>query len=182
MDRNVVKHFGVLGMKWGRRKSPEQQAHSDKVKSLKSQIQAKKIERWNKEAKQIEKQQNEMYSRIERIKNEKISKHASQSKGKFDAWLGRTILTMDANVQRDNVVSVIEDRVIKADDKRYRTLKSQQKSIRKKYSDLADKLYETQVKGLRFPADLKASLKLDRELRMKEQEELLEAELALEDS
>jgi hypothetical protein len=174
---NTLKHIGVLGMKWGRRKSPAQQAHENKVKTLRSQIKSKSNSRFEAEQKKFQKDESAAYSRIEAMKNAKLSAHDKQSKGKFDSLIGRGFIKLNASIDRDNVVSRLEDKLISKSDKRNKAKWSAQQKILKAFDMKAEELYNNRVKGLPFPKDLIESLKLDKEMGMSITEAMLEVEL-----
>jgi len=172
-----LKHVGVLGMKWGRRKSSQQQAHESRVSSLKSQIKKKSDSRWEEEQKQFAKDESAAYARIESIKNNKLSAHAKQSKNAFDSLVGRGFIKLNASIDTSNVVGRLENKLISESDKRNKAKWSEQQKLLKDFDLKANKLFQDRIKGLKFPKDIIESLKLDKEIGMELTEKMLEIEL-----
>lgn len=173
----TLTHFGVLGMKWGRRKSQAQQAHESNVKSLKSQIRQKSNNRWETQQRKFQKDESAAYARIDALEKKRLDAHDKQSKGKFDSLVGRGFIKLNARIDRSNVASRLEDRLIKEDDKRSKAKWAAQQKILTAASKKADKLYAERVKGLPFPKDIIMALKLDKEMGREVTEAMLKEEL-----
>jgi len=175
-----LKHFGVFGMKWGHRQNPERQAisdHKSKVKSLKSQIKAKEIQAWDKEQAWLTKNEKEAYARIDNLREKKVSEIRMSNANPIKKVFAKMIADTEHTNRTNNVVSKLEDQLIKADDKRLSTMRKEKKKLDNKYTVLADNYFHSVIKKLPFPMDIKASIKKDRELQRQQLEEALELKL-----
>ena len=179
----ALKHYGVLGMKWGKRKSPEQEAHISRAKGLKADIRKADLANFDRASKMISKKEKELNAKLDSIQARKISEiDNSKSMGSVRKFLAKATVKMDISARRDNIVGQLEEKYhFNPDHKRVAEKKKAQIAIMKKYEDLYDQRFnEISAKKLPFLQDIKAAAAADRELSMKLTEELLRSELAIE--
>jgi len=150
--------------------------HQSKVKSLKTQIKKKTDSRWDTEQRQFAKDESAAYARINAFETKKLAAHDAQSKNFFDSLIGRGVIKLNANIDRSNVVSRLEDKLILESDKRNKAKWAEQKSTLHAFDMKAEKVYNDRIKGLTFPKDLIEALKVDKEMGM----EITEAMLLIE--
>jgi len=192
-----LEHFGIPGMKWGVQKAPITRTklgaqlakkpsseeggsdHAERVKLLKSQIKRAKFKRFDSDLKSFAAKEKAMNKELDNLQTKKLKDLEvanRNNKSKISKWLGRAVVKADISSRRRNIVGKLEDEQIRAEDKRNKAKKKAQDKAYENYSKRVDAQWNS-IKGLKFPADIKAALKADRVESAALVEALLEIEL-----
>lgn len=179
-----IKHVGVLGMKWGRRKNPQQSEHKSRVKSLKKRISEADLKNFNRASKIITKKEKEMNDNLDRLQAKKLSEiDNSKSMGAVRKFLAKAAVKYDISTRRDDIVGQLEDKYhFSPDAKRSKARNKAEIEIIANADKEMDRLItELSKKKLPFLQDIKEVARIEREVTNKMREDILKSALEIEE-
>lgn len=184
MPNVELKHYGVVGMRWGVRNAPKGSAGA-KRNSLNSKIRAAKREGRRAEIDEWSAKTTKLYRKAEDLENKKVDEMKATTKGPIKRFFKRMKI-LDKSF--DDVVNA-EIKLENALNKKYGDLNQKRKlakmtadkKIKAEWQAEADKMFvKISSQKLGFKAELKAVLEADKKLDNKYITKLLQEELRIE--
>jgi hypothetical protein len=175
-----LKHVGILGMKWGHRKTRDASTHQGRSNILSDQIKAKKRARIDDFFKKEDAAIASMKLKVETMKNKKMDEIDNSKSGEVVKWIKRGVWKDHFNTVEQNMFFKVGDSLAKSERKIERDASLAKK---KAESDLYKKIHEEAKKKraefykLPFPQGLVSNMKYNREIEEKMVEDLLKIEL-----
>lgn len=182
MDPNYLKHFGVVGMKWGVRRMNRSSAiasrtHKANVRNLKSERKKAKLDAWDRDEKEFNKKYKTSLKNVNTLEKARLREVKATTKPGLMRILKRSLATADTRAKRDQIIPQLEKYFIDKESTRKKNLRKTMDDFVISQSKKFDLEYNKSVKGKPLTEWLTAARDLDKKISRETVEGLLELEI-----